>query len=502
MATLCTKLSHLNIEKNESFVNIAGKNQLKNRALKLQPIARTKQNMHIKAKLATSSFLICITMSAWTQSFTVLHAFTPLDYETSTNLDGATPQAGLTPDGDYLYGVTGSGGTGATGTIFQLKTDGTEFKVLHNFAPGPYTGTNTDGAYPIDPLIIVGTNLYGTTTESGPAGNGTIFRINTDGSGFTTLHSFTKPDGKEPNGLLCSSNILYGTTLYSGPNQYQNGTVYAMNTDGTGFKVLYAFTTNAIYPDNTLTLVGNTLFGVTSSSFGASGSIFKLNTDGTGYADLYDFQDGNDGTTPTGNLVVTNNTLYGCASFAIYAYNLTTSNFDQIYSLTEGLTDSGLIHSGNTIYGTTIESGTWGNGAIFQMNFNGKGFTNIYNFTGGFDGNTSGSALYKSAGLTLTNNTLYGTTPTGGNWGNGTIFKLSLTTSNPIRPILLAPQIIDDGLNCVITVSGTPGNYTLEKSIDLKNWITLTDFTIPASGSIMETNPTGSPQQTFFRVAQ
>ena len=40
-------------------------------------------------------------------------------------------------------------------------------------------------------LILSGNTLYGTTTGGGSSGNGTVFAINTDGTGFTTLHSFT-----------------------------------------------------------------------------------------------------------------------------------------------------------------------------------------------------------------------------------------------------------------------------------------------------------------------
>ena len=65
---------------------------------------------------------------------------------------------------------------------------------------------------------------------------------------FTTLHSFTagntnssgyytNSDGYRPNGLILSSNTLYGTA-YSGGN----GTVFAVNTNGTSFTTLYSFT--------------------------------------------------------------------------------------------------------------------------------------------------------------------------------------------------------------------------------------------------------------------
>src|SRR6266851_4913594 len=58
---------------------------------------------------------------------------------------------------------------------------------------------------------------------------------------FTTLHSFTGSDGAVPMaGLVLSSNTLYGTTVNGGTSD--NGTVFAVNTDGTGFTNLYSFT--------------------------------------------------------------------------------------------------------------------------------------------------------------------------------------------------------------------------------------------------------------------
>jgi len=111
---------------------------------------------------------------------------------------------------------------------------------------------------------------------------------------FTTLYSFTNGiDGANPyayQGLVLSSNILYGTAYYGGPAG--NGSVFAINTDGSGFTNLYCFDTNDTDygsggygdPQAGLILSGNTLYG-TARTGGTSnfGSVFKLNTDGTGF---------------------------------------------------------------------------------------------------------------------------------------------------------------------------------------------------------------------------
>ena len=111
-----------------------------------------------------------------------------------TNSDGAVPYAGLVLSGNTLYGTANSGGTFGNGTVFAVNTDGTGFTNLHSFtatAPVLRLYTNSDGANPWAGLILSGNTLYGTALCGGSSGNGTVFAVNTDGTGFTNLHSFT-----------------------------------------------------------------------------------------------------------------------------------------------------------------------------------------------------------------------------------------------------------------------------------------------------------------------
>src|ERR1019366_5829087 len=100
---------------------------------------------------------------------------------------------------------------------------------LHSFTAG--TGsfpnvTNSDGANPFAGLILSGNTLYGTAIIGGSSGNGTVFKINTDSSGFTKLYSFTGGnDGARPEaGLVLSGDTLYGTADEGGSSD--NGTVF------------------------------------------------------------------------------------------------------------------------------------------------------------------------------------------------------------------------------------------------------------------------------------
>jgi uncharacterized repeat protein (TIGR03803 family) len=107
-----------------------------------------------------------------------------------------------------------------------------------------------------------------------------VFAVNTDGTGFTTLHSFTDTEGAQPrDGLILSGNTLYGTAYYSSGSS-GNGTVFAVNTNGTGFTILHAFAgspNDGANPDAGLILWSNTLFGATSTNGSSQhGTLFSL----------------------------------------------------------------------------------------------------------------------------------------------------------------------------------------------------------------------------------
>jgi uncharacterized repeat protein (TIGR03803 family) len=168
--------------------------------------------------------------------FTVLHSFAPLDSLTATNPDGALPLGGLVVSSNILYGTTAAGGQSGRGTVFCLQTNGVGFTVLHHFQPvDPVAGTNSDGAAPCAPLTLGGNTLYGSAPAGGSAGNGTVYCIKTDGTQFKTLYSFsamsvtngTNSDGALPvAGLLLLGNSLYGTTFSGGPGAV--GTVFSL----------------------------------------------------------------------------------------------------------------------------------------------------------------------------------------------------------------------------------------------------------------------------------
>jgi len=174
--------------------------------------------------------------------------------------------------------------------------------------------TNVIGLGPYSQLMHgPGGMLYGTTFWGGTSNLGTVFKMNTDGTGYTVLKHFIWQDGMYPlAGLTSSDSVLYGTTPSGGSPE--GGTVLRLNTDGTGYSVLMSFPecADARGPPGGLTLSGNMLYGTTSSGGSSNlGTVFMLNTDGTGYAVLKSFAGASEGAKPVGGLALSGNVLYG-----------------------------------------------------------------------------------------------------------------------------------------------------------------------------------------------
>lgn len=147
--------------------------------------------------------------------------------------DGVQPSAGLTntPAG-VLYGTTTEAGAGGWGTVFSLSPSEVPGGPMTEMILYAFTGL--DGSDSVSSLVL-GLNgvLYGTTELGGAIGDGTVFELTppaAPGGSWTesTLHSFTGGiNGWEPNGLVLSPDgILYGTTANAGASKH--GTVFAL----------------------------------------------------------------------------------------------------------------------------------------------------------------------------------------------------------------------------------------------------------------------------------
>ena len=217
---------------------------------------------------------------------------------------GANCWGGLLLGSDgKLYGTTYYGGSGSAGTVFKMNQDGTGFTVLKNF------DASTTGGASYAPLIQGGNGvLYGTTYVGGTGNAGTVFKLNPDGSGFTVLKHFSNSTtGGHPTAAvtLGPDGALYGTAYHGGSSLV--GTIFKINTDGSGFTVLQhldAATTGA-HPQAGLLLGSDDALYGTASEGGdfEAGTVFKLNSDGTGFTLLKSLDSAVDGAYPCAALI-------------------------------------------------------------------------------------------------------------------------------------------------------------------------------------------------------
>lgn len=355
-----------------------------------------------------------------------------LDFNNS--VPGATPKGSLAYDGSFLYGMTTDyGGTGR-GTIFKVKTDGTGLVKLLDSDIG------TNGPSPEGDLIAQGGTLYGVKSGGGagtaPFLPGAIFKINTNGSAYTKLHTF-EVEGSNPVGsLLSDGTFLYGTT--TGGGLYDYGTIFKVKPDGTSYTRLLDFlgTANGRSPVGRLISDGTFLYGMTSSG-GANdlGLIFKIKPDGTGYVDLLDFDFTNNGASPNGSLIYDGTFLYGMTQSGgangygtIFKIKPDGSGYAKLldfdYFSNGAYPKGSLVGVSGFLYGLASGGGVGGSGGwgtLFKIQTDGTNFAKLIDFD--YDNSGSdpeGSLSYDGA------STLYGMTSSGGANIDGTIFKVNL----------------------------------------------------------------------------
>jgi uncharacterized delta-60 repeat protein len=450
-----------------------------------------KMLLHLPNRLAVivlCSALLSGLASASAQTFTKLY-----DFNGAT--DGGLVTAELATDANgILYGVTAVGGNNSSGSIFKFDPaqPSSGITLLHSFGGTSVTGpggSQTDGSGPDGGLVLSGTTLYGTTKTGGTDGKGTVFKINTDGTGYQVLKNFTGTDGNGPSATLVhSGGVLYGSTEFGGSSD--RGTVFKFNTDGSGYSVLRSFTgftddmtanDDGEGPKGALLLDGNILYGTTAGGGNTQdGTVFKLDitNPGTTYEKQH-FSASSTGGQPTGGLVLSGGLLYGTASTggtggAGVVFKVATSLATAITPIKsfDGGTDGGapasaLVLNNNLFYGTT-PSGGQGGGTVFQIGADGtfavlKSFAAPDPMTGAApEGNAPTAALLVSGGK------LYGSTYFGGSAmvGIGTIFSVTLATPAPAITSVTGPangsykagQTLSFTVNfsAAVTVTGTP----------------------------------------------
>ncbi len=333
--------------------------------------------------------------------------------------NGAYPSGSFISDGTFLYGMTAYGGTYNLGTIFKIKIDGTGYSKILDFE-----GTS-NGSQPLGTLYSDGNFLYGITSTGGDNSYGVIFKIKNDGTGYTKMHDFIEYEGALNGKLISDGTFLYGIG-YGG-----NGKIFKIKPDGTGYTVLFNFPqSNGFNPAVGASLFydGIFLYGITEAGGTYnSGSIFKINPDGTGYEEIYSITGTYNAVLPQGSLISDGTFLYGMSIQGgsnsvgnIFKIKHDGTNYTNLHDF-GGYEDYGgrpvadLLLNGEFLYGMT-GGGANNKGLIFKIKTDGTGYTNLHDFND-TDGNDPRGSLI------ISSDCFYGMTSFGGANNNGVIFS-------------------------------------------------------------------------------
>jgi len=372
--------------------------------------------------------------------------------------DGTNPESDLMRVGNQLLGTTiqggGNGNSNAAGNLFSVQTNGTWFKELAYFTNSNYPNP---GSSPSGPLIYDNNLIIGTTSTGGANSHGILFTLNPNDTIIKVIHTFGKTNFAPNADLIPSKDkaLLYGMTPYGGPYGSEgSGIIYSIDTLGNNFKILYNFEGK---PDGanpmgnlTLSLDGSKLFGLTSNGgtgttspqTAGTGTIFEINTDGTGYEKIIDFPNNlpaSYGSQPTGTLLLSKDgsQLYGLTvgggtkglgnifSISTDQNHTYKDMYDFASNYSEPRPKGTLTASitGDTLYGMTTSGGANGSGSIFSYTLHNNSYSSLLDF----DANGI-MGRYPYGSLTLSNDGqfFYGTTFYGGPNGLGNIFSMRI----------------------------------------------------------------------------
>ena len=362
-------------------------------------------------------------------SYTVLHSF-------QGGPDGAGPSGDLAVARGRIFGTTYTGGATSNGTVFALNPKTGIGGVAYSFQ-GQH-----DGSGPLAGVIAAGADLYGATSNGGASGNGSVFSLDPKTGAEKVIYSFRGgASGAHPQaGLLKIGGVLYGTTTNGGAQN--DGTVFQLTLKTGRLKILHSFAggSDGAYPFAGLVYAGGTLYGTTSGGGVAScqpygcGTVYSIDPASGTEKQIYAFQGGNDGAVPYAGLIDVGGMLVGTTTNGgggpcgrgcgtVYSLNPATGAEQILYAFQGGndgaIPLDSVIDVSGLLYGTTQEGGANDKGVVFALNPVMGTISTLHAFAGGSDGEAPYGGLIDVSGV------LYGTTQSGGNAHDGTVFSMT-----------------------------------------------------------------------------
>ena len=247
-------------------------------------------------------------------AYTVLQKFD--GGERSPATPHSPPQ--ISPDGRMLYGMSAGGGKHRHGTLYEMRVDGTGFRILHHFDKSrgkePHGTVVFDGAN-----TLLGMTRLGGTLSDGSEGAGVIFRYDLTSGEYKVLHVFAKNasdngDTNDHGFLSPAGGYYYGTTELGG--KHGHGVLFRLRADGSEFSIVHSFGAagDGKKPFGSLVQVGEWFYGTTTvGGDHDDGTLFRLRPSDLRYERLVSFDRATTGAFPEDNVIPSGDgsTLYG-----------------------------------------------------------------------------------------------------------------------------------------------------------------------------------------------
>ncbi len=330
-----------------------------------------------------------------------------------------------TTNAQGIWGTTSEGGDYGAGTIYKTDSVGRNPTVIHEFL----ASNDAIAPYYSKPCMASIGKIYGTTSGGGRYGRGVLYEFDPVNSSYNRLHSFSFSTGQSPysDPIQGSNGKLYGLTQQGG--QGNRGALYEYDLSTDKYKILASLQSdNAEFPYGRLVEGANQMMYGTTTKGGDSldGVLFAYDIVADSMMIKYHFGDSMGRNPRTTLIKASNGKMYGlCPSGGrknygvIFEFNPTNDQYRVVHHF--------IGTDGSLPYGAMIEH----NGRLYGQTFGPGGGTLFYYDLGSgthhkleaFNYNTGsnpyGDPIYGG------NSKIYGVTSRGG-LGEGTLYEYDL----------------------------------------------------------------------------
>ena len=453
----------------------------------------------------------------------------------------SNPQARLVSDGaENLWGTTSGGGPYGCGTVFKVNVTTGVITTVVDFDGSKNPADNARGSEPQAGLVSDGAgNLWGTTSDGGLYGCGTVFKVKVATGAITMALDFDRATnstdntrGSAPRAGLVSGGggYLWGTTRDGGTGGY--GTVFKVNVTTGAIKTVLDFdfsndsSNNArgawpdavLVSDGTGNLWGTTAWGGTSDN----GTVFKVETATGAIKTVVDFDfskdsaDNSRGGDPEADLVSDGaGNLWGTTSVGgttgagtVFKLNMTTgaittvADFDNSSNSTDSARgawpEAGLVSDGTgNLWGTTSGGGSHDQGTVFKVNEATGAITTGVDFDNSPNSSDNSRGGEPKADLVTDGaGNLWGTTSVGGTGGYGTVFNVNVASGviNTVGDLGSPPMALSPNGGLVSDGTGNLWGTTFGGGINHNGTVFKVNVTTGATTTVVDFD--GSPNST------